>query len=311
VSFTTAVREELAHTEPGRSCCRLAEASALMRTGGQLLLRGGGSGVGHELDTPVGAVARRLRATLQEVLDLQPEVEVHQPSGLRATVRYRVRLDGQPQALEALGLTDGEGRPRPGVASELLRRSCDEVAYVRGALMGAGSVSDPRQPPHLELLAPGERTASDLARLLRRCGGPGARSSAHGDGWRVVVKSGRAIGAVLARVGAHTAFLAWDGERLRRELRAEANRAANADRANLQRTVTASGRHVEVIQRAIAQPTWSEVPDDLRAVALARLANPEASLAELGRLLDPPVGKATVHRRLERLLARLAGEAAS
>jgi DNA-binding protein WhiA len=120
---------------------------------------------------------------------------------------------------------------------------------------------------------------------------------------RVVVKSGADVAAVLARVGAHGTFLRWEDARLRRELRGEANRAANAVRANVSRAVTASSRHVADIERALATADWDELPAEVTATALARLANPEASLAEVGALLDPPVGKATVHRRLRRLTA--------
>src|SRR5690606_1192913 len=90
-----------------------------------------------------------------------------------------------------------------------------------------------------------------------------------------------------------------------RELRGAANRVANADRANLVRSVGAAARDVETIQRLLAARGWEELPEDLRSLALARVANPEASLAELGSLLEPAVGKSTVHRRL-RVLTEMA-----
>jgi len=84
-------------------------------------------------------------------------------------------------------------------------------------------------------------------------------------------------------------------------LRGDANRAANADRANLGRAVAASGRQTAMIEAVVGALGWGGVPADLEQTALARLANPEASLAELGALHDPVVGKAAVHRRLARL----------
>lgn len=302
MTFTHQVREELAHTEPGSEDCRLAEASAMLRFGGALRIRGG-AGMGYVVQTDVGAVARRLRATLDGVLSVAPALEVHQPTALRATTVLRLHLDeGAVPALHRLGILSQHGRPVAGVADRLVVSGPGAAAYVRGAMMVAGSLSSPRRPPHLELRAPGMAAAQGLVGLVARCGVPRARAADH-DGWRVTAKSGEAIGALLARLGAHTAFLQWDGERLRRELRGTANRAANADRANVSRAVAASWRQVAAIERTMNSSRWGDLPEELRAVALARIASPEASLADLGALVDPPVGKSTVHRRLAALLA--------
>jgi cell division protein WhiA len=118
---------------------------------------------------------------------------------------------------------------------------------------------------------------------------------------RVVVKSGATIGELLTTMGATGAFLAWDERRLRRQLRSDATRLANADAANLRRTIEAAATQVRTVETVVAQVGWERLEEPLRAVALARLANPEASLSELGELIDPPVAKSVVHRRLKRL----------
>ncbi len=311
VSFASAVRDELAAVPHGPAAQRVAETSAMVRLGGGLhLSRGpdGRTGTGSTISTTSGAAARRLHASLGALFGVRPVIEVHRPGGLRAAASYRLLLPAPSTAsLAALGILDPDGRPVEGIPAMFSRSGGTAAAYVRGALMVAGSISDPRRPAHLEVRVPGPATAADLVGLLARCGARGAAATGRGDAWRVVLKSGAQIGAVLAAAGAHTAFLRWDDGRLRRELRGRANRAVNADGANLASAVSASGRQVADIERALASPSWVDVPDDLRSVALARLANPEASLAELGALLDPPVGKATVHRRLARL-ARLARE---
>lgn len=305
MSFAHDVREELAHTEVGSLACRLAETSALLRLGGSLEIRGG-RGVGFIVDTSAGAVARRLRTALDTVLRVSSEIEVHAPGGWRSATRYRLRLDRDvAPALVRLGILDADLRPTEGVASGLTQSAAAACAYVRGALMAAGTISDPRRDPHLEVRVSGPGVAAELAGLLQRCGAPGARAGQH-RGWRVTCKSAAAIGMVLARTGAHTAFLRWDGERLRRELRAGANRAANADRANLSRAVVASSEQVVMVEWAMRSPAWADLPEELRAIGLARLANPEASLSELGSLLDPPVAKSTVHRRFAALATRAA-----
>lgn len=259
--------------------------------------------MGYVVETDVGAVARRLRSTLDGLLAVTPALEMHKPTSLRASTVWRLGLGpAASPALVLLGILSPQGGPAAGIAVDLTRADDAAAAYVRGAVMVAGSVSDPRRPPHLEVRAPGGAAGRGLVGLIGGCGIPGARAADHG-GWRVTMKSGAAIGALLARLGAHTSFLRWDGDRLRRELRGAANRAANADRANVSRAVAASSRQTAAIQRAMASPGWAEVPEELRSVALARLATPEASLAELGALVAPPVGKSTVHRRLAALMA--------
>jgi cell division protein WhiA len=308
MSVTERVREELAHL-PVDLAHGPHEAAGILRAAGSLTLGGGGgSGFGVVVRTPSGAVARRLRATLL-VLGAAPDVEVHRPGGMERRSTYRLRLragdgpaGGEP-VLRRLGLLDAAGRPADPVAPRPGDARAAVLAYVRGTAMGGLSLSGLRAAAHAEIAAGGEAAARHLAALLAVLGAPGARAGAHGDAWRVVSKSGQEIGALLAALGAHSTFLAWDDARLRRELRGEANRVANADRANLVRAVGAAARHVAAITRIVEDRGWEGIPEGLRDVALARVANPEASLAELGALLDPPLGKGAVHRRLGALSA--------
>lgn len=308
--FADEVRDELAHVALPKACCAMAELSGALRVAATFERRGGREAFDLVLDTASGPVARRVLSDAATVEGVDTEIEVHQPSGLHRTVRYHVRLSAPPAVLHRLGLVDGDGVPQATAGAALPSRACDRAAYVRGAFMAAGSVSAPSRAPHLEIRAHGEAAARELGGIVREVAGGKAAAGSHGDGWRVTVKSGAAIGVLLTRVGAHGAFLRWDEGRFRRELRGDANRAANADRANVGRAVEAAGRQVSALSRLLVSPQWATLDEELRAAALARLANPEASLAELGGLLDPPAGKATVHRRLARLLALVEAESA-
>ena len=273
----------------------------MARLGGALHLTD--AGAGWTIAAGEGAVARRLHAFLGHLYAVRPEIEVHQRTPLQS-MRYRLVLAAPADdVLQRLGLLDGDRRPVEAVPDGVADTAHDRVAFLRGAVMVAGSVSDPRRAAHLEIRVPGEPTAELVRDLLRRCGATAAGAARRDDGWRVFVKSGAAIGAVLTRIGAHAAFLAWDGARLRRELRSDANRATNADEANLGRSVAAAARQVAAIEAAVARLGWQRIPDDLRETALTRLANPESSIAELASLHSPPVGKGTVHRRLARIAA--------
>jgi cell division protein WhiA len=301
-SFTERVRQELSRAPLGTGDLVRAELAALVRFGGRLAVAGGDPPqLRLEVETTSGAVARRVFTGLQHRYGIRPELAVRAPGGVHRRSTYGVRVRAGARRIGAdLWVVDAAGRPTDGLPPDLTGDRA--IAFLRGALLAAGSISSPGRPPHLEITASSRSAASALATLTARLLGARATAVA-GDPPRMVIKSGEAIGELLAAVGAPQAFLAWDDRRLRRQLRNEANRLANADGANLRRTIDAAAHQVEAVERAVAAVGWDALDEELRSVALARLANPEASLAELGELVDPPVGKSAVHRRLRRLEA--------
>jgi cell division protein WhiA len=301
--FTEAIRQELARRPVGRDAEVRAELAALVRLAGSLTLGGGTSAEEPfrrtlEVATTSGAVARRTFALLQHRYDLRPELLVRAPGGVRRRSTYGVRVPGALEIARDLWALDPGDRPALGPPPEL--EADAGTAYLRGALLAAGSVSAPGRSPHLEISVRSAGFAEGLAELLRQTVG-GTVTATGDDRPRVVLKSGATIGLLLAAVGADDAWTLWEERRTRRRLRNDANRLANADAANLRRTIDAAGAQVRAVERVVGELGWESLDDDLRAVALARLANPAASLSELGELVDPPIGKSTVHRRLRRL----------
>lgn len=277
-----------------------AELAALLRAAGSLARDS--LGLRLELQTATGATARRAHHLLRS-LDATPTVVVREATNVERRT-YGIVL-GAPAAgavCRLLGLLDDDGRPTGVALDDHLSRP---AAIVRGALLGGGSVSGPGRPPHLELRTSRADTAAQLAEVVARLVEVRPSVGATRGGHRAVLKSGGAIAALLAALGATSAFIAHEEQLLRREVRAEAQRLANADAANVRRAVEAAGDQVRLVERAVDELGWDALGQDLRDVALARLANPSASLAELGELCDPPVGKSAVHRRLARLRALL------
>ena len=119
---------------------------------------------------------------------------------------------------------------------------------------------------------------------------------------RVVVKDGDAISALLARLGAHDSVLAWEERRMRREVRATANRLANFDDANLRRSARAAVAAGARVERAL-EILGQDAPEHLVMAGRLRVANRQASLEELGQLADPPLTKDAIAGRIRRLLA--------
>jgi DNA-binding protein WhiA len=119
---------------------------------------------------------------------------------------------------------------------------------------------------------------------------------------RVVVRDGDAIGALLTRLGAHESVLAWEERRMRREVRATANRLANFDDANLRRSARAAVAAGARVQRAL-EILGDDLPEHLAEAGRLRLEHKQASLEELGQLAAPPMTKDAVAGRIRRLLA--------
>jgi hypothetical protein len=301
MAMTAQVKAELAATNVTKSCCRKAEVSSMLRFSGGLHIQGGRIVVEAELDT--GAAARRLRRDILDVYGHQSDVVVISGGGLRRGSRYVVRViqDGESLARQT-GLLDGRGRPVRGLPPQVVSGSgCDAVAAWRGAFLAHGSLTEPGRSSALEVTCPGPEAALALVGAARRLGIPAKAREVRGVD-RVVIRDGDAISSLLTRLGAHESLLAWEERRLRREVRATANRLANFDDANLRRSARAAVAAGARVERAL-EILADEVPDHLKLAGMLRVEHKQASLEELGQLHDPPLTKDAIAGRIRRLLA--------
>ncbi|HEU4542851.1 MAG TPA: DNA-binding protein WhiA [Jiangellaceae bacterium] len=301
MAMTASVKDELARLEVTKPCCRKAEVASMLRFGGALHIVNGRIVVEAELDT--GVAARRLRRDIAEVFGHSSELGVVSPGGLRKTSHYVVRVaqDGEALARQT-GLIDGNGRPIRGLPPHVVSgAACDAEAAWRGAFLAHGSLTEPGRSSAIEVTCPGPEAALALVGAARRLNISAKARDVRGVD-RVVIRDGDAIGALLTRLGAHDSVLAWEERRMRREVKATANRLANFDDANLRRSARAAVAAGARVQRAL-EILGDDVPDHLRAAGLLRLEHKQASLEELGALADPPMTKDAIAGRIRRLLA--------
>ncbi|WP_347350697.1 DNA-binding protein WhiA [Intrasporangium sp.] len=301
MAMTAKVKDELSRLDVTKTCCRKAEVSAMLRFAGGLHLVGGQIVIEAELDT--ANAARRLRRSISEVYGHHSDVLVLAAGGLRRGSRYVVRVveDGGALARQA-GLVDPRGHPVRGLPPKVVSAAaCDSEAAWRGAFLAHGSLTEPGRSAALEVTCPGPEAALALVGAGRRLGVPAKAREVRGVD-RVVIRDGDAIGAMLTRLGAHDAVLAWEERRIRREVRATANRLANFDDANLRRSARAAVAAGARVERAM-EILGDDVPDHLREAGLLRIEHKQASLEELGQLADPPMTKDAVAGRIRRLLA--------
>jgi cell division protein WhiA len=300
------VRRELAAIEPQRDCDRLAELSGLFHSAGTLQLRGHGE-FSVQLDVSESAVARRAFGLLRG-FGVATEIRTYRQRAFGGATRYQLHVPGTEQALEILhdaGVISAAHAPLEAPPKQVVGRSCCRRAYLRGALLGAGSVSGPRAL-HLEVRSATKVGAELVAWVAAQEDVP---LRVHDRGRHAVAyaKGAEAVADALALAGAGDTALAIDEHAVVAEARARANRIANADHSNLVRASRAAHAQVQAIRTLEQGGRLAALPPSLREIAELRLRHPSVSLRELAAKCRPPVTKAAAHRRLRRLIS-LAGE---
>ncbi len=291
MSFSGMVKEELAAHVSSARHCQLAELSAL------LLYNGGICDGGRHLclDTENEAVARKCFTLLKKTFNIE------------TVMRGRKRLipddEVERRVIEALYLamrTEGKITLTKTVNALLIKNSCCARAWLRGAFLSVGSMSDPRKSYHLEFVCGGKAQAEQLRDVLSEFQIE-ARIIGRKKYQVVYLKEGAGIVDLLNVMGAHVSLMELENMRILKEMRNSINRRVNCETANISKTVTAAGRQIEDILLIRDRYGFENLPDNLRQMAEVRLEYPDAALKELGGYLEPVVGKSGVNHRLRRL----------
>ena len=295
-------RAELATVVPERRCDRLAELSALFHTAGTVHLLGRGA-ISFHLDLAESAVARRAYSILKE-LRVPSEIRTYNRRSFDRAARTQLVLGGSPHAIDVLtqaGVLGDGGRPLDRPPGKVVARPCCRSAYLRGAFLGAGSLSGPGSP-HLEIRTPLHggaafvRSVASSVGVRLRVADRDSHSIAYAKGWE-------AIEGYLSVAGASETVLALEERALVAELRAEANRLANADHANLVRQSRSARSQLDAVRRLEREVVLSGLAPALQAAADLRRRHPSLSARELAARAEPPVTKAAMAARLGRLVA--------
>ena len=184
---------------------------------------------------------------------------------------------------------------------------CCERAFLRGAFEKGGSVSDPEKSWHLEFSTHHNAEAKFIGELLKkrdiRCG-----ISERKGRYVVYVKDCDSIAATLGTIGAGADALQLFGLQAERSMRNDINRRVNFENANLEKSVKAASKQVRAVKALKAAGKWEKLPDILKEIGELRTAHPDASLKELGEMMNPPIGKSGVNHRLNRLIEAAEGQ---
>lgn len=283
MSFSGTVKEELAdHISPARHC-QLAELAALIHFGGRLTEDGLHLKVEPENET----AARKCFTLLQKTYNIDNVM----------------RESDEEKILQALHLYDSNHHIVPldmPVNSLLIKNGCCARAYLRGAFLCAGSMSDPEKSYHLEFVCTRPEQAKQLKDIIQEFQIE-AKIIKRKKYYVVYLKEGSGIVDLLNVIGAHVSLMNLENLRIVKEMRNSINRRVNCEAANITKTVNAASKQIEDILLIQERYGFENLPDNLRRMAEVRLEYPEAALKELGMYLEPPVGKSGVNHRLRKL----------
>jgi DNA-binding protein WhiA len=300
VSLSEDLRNELAAIVPRAECDRLAELSGLFHSAGSIHLKGRGE-VSVHLDVADSAVARRAFSLLR-AFGVVSEIRTYKRRAFEGATRYQLHVAGDERALQVLheaGVLSSRLAPLERPPRRVVARSCCRAAYLRGALLGGGSLSGPRTP-HLEIRSAGTEGAAFLARIAQQ---EDARLAVLDRGRHAVAyaKGMGAIADVLALAGASETVLVFEERAVMAATRSRANRLANADHANLVRTSRAAHEQLRAVARLRRSGELARLPARLQEIAELRERHPTLPLRELALKCRPPTTKAAAHRRLRKL----------
>ena len=279
MSFSAEVKEELAkHIGSGRHC-QIAELAAMMHYCGQFGMDADGRYmIGFQTENE--AVVRKGFTLLKKTYNIDAD-----------TVLNRETMN---DILQKLGDTQGQ------VSSLLIRNFCCKRAFLRGAFLSVGSMSDPAKGYHLEFDCDSEEKARQLQEVMTAFD-IDSKVILRKKYYVVYLKEGSGIVDLLNVCGAPISLMNFENLRILKEMRNSVNRRVNCETANITKTVTAASRQVEDIEFLRAHYGFQNLPENLREMAEVRLENPDAPLKELGEYFTPPIGKSGVNHRLRKL----------
>lgn len=281
MSFSSEVKEELEKVVPNSRHCQLAELAAIIH-------------FGCRIDT------RKAESEEITILSENPFASRKYFTLLKKTFIINGNV---VKTLQAVKILDDEGclhQTSEEIHPLLIKNSCCKRAFLRGAFLCIGSMSDPHKGYHLEFVCENETHALQIKQVI--CSFEIEAKIVRRKKYYVVyLKEGAGIVDLLNVMGAHRSLMQLENLRVEKEVRNSINRQVNCEAANITKTVNAASKQIEDILLLQKYYGLSNLPDNLRQMAEIRLEHPESSLQELGVYLNPPVGKSGVNHRLRKL----------
>ena len=301
MSFSGRVKEELSYQTGSARHCRIAETAAILSMSGQIFQDEEGK-VSIKIHTENLAVARKYFTLMKKTYNIDVDVCIrsHIHTGKSRTYILEVKDDyAARNILSSVKFMNGEGQIEEDYAIVhplIFQKSCCKRAFLRGLFLCAGSISEPEKTYHFEIVCTTVGRAQQICDMMKIFNIEG-KWITRKKYYVVYIKDASQIVDILNVMGAHVSLMELENIRILKEMRNSVNRRVNCETAN----ISAAVKQIEDIIYIRDTVGFSELTDGLKEIARLRLAYPEASLTELGKLLSTPVGKSGVNHRLRKL----------
>lgn len=307
MSFSSTVKNELCRIENIQKCCLIAELAGALRISGTFEFSDDGD-ANIKIVTENAAFARRIFSLLKSVYGILAEITAKKSKKLKEHVSYVLNIGpalGSKKIIEDIGIIYEKKKGNANInyspgTKKIFKGNCCKRAYLRGAFLAGGSVSDPEKTYHLEIVNKDEIVVREICELLGSFG-LNAKIITRKGAYVAYIKEGGNIVDFLNIIGAHTSLMNLENVRIIKGMRNDINRLVNCETANLGKTVNASVRQIESIKHISDTIGFENIPDNLREIAKLRLENRDMSLKELGELINPVLSRSGVNHRLKRL----------
>lgn len=304
MSFSSEVKEELSRQMSPARHCRLAEIMAIIRTCGKITISEDNL-YNVIVYTENIAVARKYYNLIKKTFSWSPSISVRKNIYLKKNQIYTIGIFNHGQAVQILKATkllnqSYDIEELDARANVVIQQTCCKRAFIRGVFLASGSISDPVKGYHFEIVCSDRKKAEQISEVISAFS-LSSKIIKRKKYYIVYLKEGDMIVDILNVMQASKALMQLENIRIWKEMRNSVNRRVNCETANLNKTVSAAMRQLEEIKFLRDHVGLEGLPDGLREIAVLRLEHTDASLKELGEMLDPPVGKSGVNHRLRKL----------
>ncbi len=299
MSFASGIKSELLRIENKKECCTAAEISGIICFGGTVYTEGDVQCL--KISTENTATARRCFSLMKQFFGLSGTIlKNHSRAGGGNAYGITVCDTASVQRiLKDTAQENGENGMLRRIPKAYFEDVCCRRAFLRGAFLGGGSITNPEREYHLEFSTPSTQLASDLEAVFSEFDIT-ARTVKRKTSYVVYFKNSEEIGDVLNIIGAHKSYMELMNVRIMKETRNRVNRKVNCENANMDKAIDAAMQQVKAITKLQNSGRFESLLPALQETAMARLASPEATMTELGNMLG--VSKSGINHRMRRLM---------
>lgn len=307
MSFSSETKEELSRRIGTARHCKIAEMAAIISACGHFLTDEEGR-LSLRLQTENEAVSRKYFTLLRKTFNINTSISIAKNPYLKKGSVYTIFIQEHEEALRILETVKLVHRKETGwefqriVNPVVVQKDCCKRAFIRGAFLASGSISDPEKFYHFEIVCQTLEKAQQLRDIIDSFPVE-AKIVSRKKTYVVYVKEGAQIVELLGLMEANVALMNLENIRILKDMRNSVNRQVNCEAANIHKTVNAAVKQIEDIRFIEKTVGLQDLSEGLEEIARLRLQYPEATLKELGTMLNPQVGKSGVNHRLRKLSA--------